>query len=95
MENKQYQKRIQQRKLSAFQEYSTSSFAWGASLLLFLVIIISSMDLAAREINYATMAASAVFLISAIIQYLITLKIKKEIIKYNDIKSSTRLIGCH
>lgn len=93
MENKQYMKRVEQRKLNSFQEYKTSTFAWGASLLLFLIIFILSFDLAAREIKYTSIAVSAVFLISAVIQFLVTLKIKNDILKYDDIKISTRIIG--
>ncbi|WIV11614.1 ABC transporter permease [Proteiniborus sp. MB09-C3] len=93
MVNKQYQKRIEHRKLNSFQEYKTSTLAWGASLLLFLVIFLSSIDIASGEINYLSMAVSAVFLASGIIQYLVTLKVKKEILKYDDIKRSTRIIG--
>ncbi|WP_352419757.1 ABC transporter permease [Proteiniborus sp.] len=93
MENKQYNKRIQQRKLNSFQEYKTSTFAWGASLLLFLIILISSIDIASGEINYLSAVVSGVFLVSGIIQCLVTLKIKKEILKYDDINSSTRIIG--
>lgn len=93
MENKQYKKRIQQRKLNSFQEYKTSTFAWGASFLLFLIILISSIDIASGQIKKLSLAVSLVFLVSGIIQYLVTNKIRKEILKYDDIKSSTRLIG--
>jgi len=93
MENKQYIKRLEQRKLNSFQEYKTSTFGWGASLLLFLIILISSFDIVTGEIKYTSIAVSAVFLASAIIQYLVTLKIKSDILKYNDIKKSTRMIG--
>jgi len=93
MENKQYQKRLDQRRLNGFQEYKTSTFAWGASLVLSLIIFISSVDLPNRQIKYLTATIAAVFLVSGIVQYLITMKIKAEILKTGNIKSSTRVIG--
>lgn len=93
MKNKQYVKRIQKRKLNSFQEYKTSALAWGASLLLFLIIFISSIDISSGKVNYLSASVSVVFLVSGVIQYLVTMKIKKEILKYDDIKSSTRIIG--
>jgi len=93
MNNKHYEQRIQQRKLNSFQEYKTSTFAVGASLLIFLIIFISSIDVSSGHVNYITLGISLVFLVSGIIQYLITRRIKTEILKYGKIKYSTRIIG--
>lgn len=93
MNNKQYLKRIEQRKLNNFQEYKNSDFAAGASLILALVILLFSFDFQTKKISQASLIVGGVYLISAFIQYLITIKVKKEILETNDIKKSTRVMG--
>lgn len=93
MNNKQYLKRIEQRKLNNFQEYKNSDFAAGASLILALVILFFSFDFQAKKISQVSLIVGGVYLISAFIQYLITIKVKKEILETNDIKKSTRVMG--
>lgn len=93
MENKQYLKRIEKRKLDSFQEYRNSAFAWGISLILGLLIVGFGFDISTKKISSISIMVGGVYILSALIQYLVTMKIKSEILKLNDIKKSTRLIG--
>lgn len=91
--NKQYIKRINQRKLNSFQEYKTATFGFGASFILFFIIALSSIDFATKDIKMSMLLVGGVFLVSSIIQFLVALKIKDEILKTGDIKKGTRTIG--
>lgn len=93
LKNKHYMKRIEHRRLNSFQEYRNATFAWGASLILALIIFIFSYDTSTREFSSLSLIAGGIYLVSAVIQYAVTIKIKKEILELNDIKKSTRLIG--
>lgn len=93
LENKQYLKRIEKRKLDSFQEYRNSAFAWGISLILALLILGFGFDISTKKINSIAIIVGGIYLVSAIFQYLITMKIKKEILQLNDIKKSTRIVG--
>lgn len=93
MKNKQYLKRIEQRKLNNFQEYKNSAFAWGITLILALLIIGFGFDIGTSKFNSKTAIIGGVYLLSAIFQLLITMKMKKEILITNDIKDSTRIMG--
>ncbi|WP_201259807.1 hypothetical protein [Tissierella sp. P1] len=78
MENKQYLKRIEKRKLDSFQEYRNSAFAWGISLILALLILGFGFDISTKKINSIAIIVGGIYLVSAIFQYLITMKIKKK-----------------
>lgn len=93
MKNKQYLKRIEQRKLNNFQEYKNAAFAWGITLILGLLIIGFSFDLGTFKINSTTAIIGGVYSLSALFQFLITMKMKKEILELDDIKKSTRSMG--
>lgn len=93
MENKQYIKRMQKRKLDNLQEYKNSEFAWRITFILALIILIASIDLGTFKFNLVASIISGVYLVTAIIQLLVTIKIKKDILKIGEIKNSTRKLG--
>lgn len=93
MENKQYIKRMEKRKLDNLQEYKNSEFAWRITFILATVIFIASVDIATFNINPIVSIIAGIYLISSIIQLLITIKIKRDILKIDDIKKSTRMLG--
>lgn len=93
MENKDYLKRIKQRKLNSFQEYKTSSFSFGASLILFFILLFNSIDFIEKSLNTTMFYVSIVYLITTIVQILIVSKIKKDILNNMEISHKTRLLG--
>lgn len=91
--NKEYIKKTVQRKLNSFQEMKTANFSWGASLIIFFVLLFNGFSLIDKTINIGVLIFSAIYLIEGIIQYTVAKKIRKEIIQFNSIKDSTRKIG--
>ncbi|SCY06957.1 ABC transporter permease [Alkaliphilus peptidifermentans] len=93
MENKHYYKRINGRKLNRFQEHSIVSYSWGVSFILSIAMLIFSYDIVTRQIESFIASLAFVFLGTGIIQFLISLRVKNEILKFNEIKGSTRKLG--
>ncbi len=93
MENKKYLKRIEQRKLSNLQEYTNSNFAWKVTLIISIIILIGSFDMGDFSIKPLMLGIAALYFVSSMIQLLITMKIKKEVIEFDDVKKSTRRLG--
>ena len=93
MENKKYLKRIEQRKLSNLQEYTNSNFAWKVTLIISIIILIGSFDMGDFSIKPLMLGIAALYFVSSMIQLLVTMKIKKEVIEYDDVKKSTRRLG--
>ena len=91
--NANYLKREKKRKLSRFVEYKTATFATGITFAIFLVILGGSFDFATQSFQIGSVTLSLVFLVSSIIQGLVSYKIQSDILKHGDIKDSTRKIG--
>lgn len=90
---KEYIKRETQRKLKGFKEYTSSQFAIGASALIFLILLISAVDLKEGTTNTVFLAISAVYLVSIVVQVVVSNKIKKDILELDDIQDGTRKLG--
>ena len=93
MENKKYLKRIEQRKLSNLQEYTNSNFAWKITLIISIIILIGSFDMSDFSIKPLMFGIAVLYFVSSMIQLLVTMKIKKEVIEFDDVKKSTRRLG--
>lgn len=93
MENKKYLKRIEQRKLNNLQEYTNSNFAWKITLIISLIILIASFDLGTFTFNPLILGIAGLYFVSSIIQLLIAIKIRKEVLKLEELKTSTRKLG--
>ncbi len=93
MENKQYKKRLEQRKLQSFQEYNNATFASGVSIVFAVMIVLFSIDVQTFEINRVGLLVASIWLASGVLQFIIQMMIRKEILSLGNIKSSTRKIG--
>lgn len=91
--NKEYVKRTTSRKLNRFQEYTTINFAWGASLILFFILLFNGYNIIDKTVNQGLLLFSFIYLAEGIIQFIISAALKKEIIEGSEIKKSTRIKG--
>lgn len=90
---KDYIKKETNRKLKSFKEYSALRFSIGAGIAIILILLFSGIDL--KEGNHSVLAlgTAAVYLVSIIAQYVVSNKVKKDILENNDIKDDTRKLG--
>lgn len=93
MNKKHYYKRIINRKLNNFQEYKTVTYSSGASFIIFLIVLLSAFDLSSKAFDISNLIISSIFLVSGLIQLLIALRVKKEIINDDEIRKTTRLLS--
>ena len=91
--NASYLKRERKRKLSRFTEYKSATFATGITFAIFLVIFFGAFDFATQSFNMGTVSASLIYLVSTVIQALLTFKIKSDILKKGEVSSATRKLG--
>ena len=88
-----YKKQLEESKFIKFREYSSLNFAVGASLFVGVVILLFSVDFTKKSFNIYTISAALLYFISALISYLVLIKLKKDVKANNDISSSTRKLG--
>ncbi|MGG1661724.1 ABC transporter permease [Brevibacillus sp. NRS-1366] len=93
MMSKHYVKRETKRKLKAFQEYKLSNFAWSSSLVLSILFVLAGYDLFEGTIDISFLALAGIYLVFGLLQLLISVKIKKDVLEGNEIKASTRFLG--
>ncbi|MFC5464221.1 ABC transporter permease [Lederbergia graminis] len=74
-------------------EYAQASFTWIASLLLTLILLINSFDFSAQTLKPTMFAISIVYAVFTLIQVLITVKIRKDLLRTGEIQKNTRLLG--
>ena len=91
--NASYLKRERKRKLSRFTEYKSATFATGITFAIFLVILFGAFDFATQSFNMGTVSVSLIYLVSTVIQALLTFKIKSDILKKGEVSSATRKLG--
>ncbi|MDF2949817.1 MAG: peptide/nickel transport system permease protein, partial [Sedimentibacter sp.] len=93
MNNKHYLKRIEQRKLNSFQEFNNLNFAFGASLILSLIILSLGYDFKTKQMGSANLLVGGIYLVSSLIIYFIASNVKRDILKFNDINKTNRRMG--
>lgn len=91
--NKQYNKREKKRKFNTFQEYKLANFALLFSLLIAIVLLISSFDFAGKEVNGTIFNIALLYIITTFLELMLLFKIRRDILKYNAIKKTTRILG--
>ncbi len=95
MENreKEYIKREQNRKLKKVQEFKATGFAAGATLILTLILLFNSYNFKTGEINQSMLLLAGGYFLTALVQFGIWFKMKKEVCQDNKLKKGTRLLG--
>lgn len=90
---KDYIKKETQRNLKSFKEYTALRFSIGSSIAILLIILVAGIDF--KEGNHSMLALgfSSIYLVSIIAQFVISNKVKKDILELDDIKDATRKIG--
>lgn len=91
--NKQYNKREKKRRFNTFQEYKLANFALLFSLLIAIVLLISSFDFAGKEVNGTIFNIALLYIITTFLELMLLFKIRRDILKYNAIKKTTRILG--
>ncbi|MCM3782697.1 ABC transporter permease [Neobacillus mesonae] len=86
-----YTRRSGQLKLS--NEYMQSQFTWVVSFALTLIFLFNSFDWGSGSLKPFAFAAFAAYAIFTVLQLMITLIIRKDLIKHGEIRSSTRALG--
>lgn len=74
-------------------EYMQSQFVWVVSLLITAVFLVCSYDFASGAIKPVLFAVFSVYALFTFIQVLITWLIRRDVVKYGEIRSITRRIG--
>lgn len=80
-------------KLKSSQDYSQASFAWMASSLLTVILLLGSFDFAAGTVRAPVLAAFAVYAVFTAIQIAITAKIRKDLYTHGAVQKTTRALG--
>lgn len=86
-------KRETKRKLKAFQEYKLSNFAWSSSLVISILFLFNGYDLFERTVHMPFLTFAGIYLLFGLLQRLVSVKIKKDVLEGHAIKTSTRIFG--
>lgn len=90
---KDYIKRETNRKLKGFKEYTALRFSMGASAAIMLIFLVAGVDFKDGNHSMLGLGLAAVYLVSIIAQFVISNKVKKDILELDDISDGTRKIG--
>ena len=93
MENKDYIKRESRRILKKFQEVRATGFSMGATFIIALIILFNSYSLKTMTFNSAVFSAGVFYGVTAVLQLLIWLKMKKDIVANKECPAGTRKLG--
>lgn len=95
MENreKEYLKRENNRKLKKVQEFKATGFSMGATLVIVLILLFNSYSFKTGEIKPTMLSMAGGYFVTALIQALIWVKMRNDIIKNNAVSKSTRVLG--
>ena len=91
--NNQYVKRTQARKLKHSQEYTSSRFAFGASLGIGLIVLVFSMDFKAMSISPVAAAVAGIFLAEGVFELIISQMLKSAVLQDREIPRPLRWTG--
>lgn len=92
-QNRHFEKREIKRKLNAFQEYKLSNFAGAFSLILAVLFFFNGFDIIEQTVTVSMLILSGLYLVFGVLQLLVSLKIKSDVLKGNQIRTSTRVFG--
>lgn len=82
-----------QQKLRSFPEFGQSNFAWLASLVLTIVLLANSYDFAGQAVKPFVFTVAAVYAVFTLLQLLITIRIRRDILVRGQIGSAARALG--
>ncbi|WP_422659991.1 ABC transporter permease [Paenibacillus sp. EC2-1] len=82
-----------QHHLKSSQEYSQASFTGVVSLTLTVILLLNSYDFAEKTIKPYIFAAFAAYALFSILQVVITILIRKDLLRHGHIRNSTRALG--
>lgn len=90
---KEYIKREQNRKLKKVQEYKATGFALGATLVIAAILLFNSYDMKTGEFKTLALTLAGGYFATAVLQFIIWIKMKNDIIKKDGVTTITRLCG--
>lgn len=82
-----------QHQLKSSQEYSQASFTGVVSLTLTVILLLNSYDFAGKTLKPYVFAAFAAYALFTILQVVITVLIRKDLLRDGHIRNSTRALG--
>lgn len=82
-----------QHQLKSSQEYSQASFTGVVSLTLTVILLLNSYDFAGKTLKPYVFAAFAAYALFTILQVVITILIRKDLLRHGHIRNSTRALG--
>lgn len=82
-----------QHHLKSSQEYSQASFTGVVSLTLTVILLLNSYDFAEKTIKPYVFAVFAAYALFSILQVVITILIRKDLLQHGHIRNSTRALG--
>lgn len=77
-------------RLKSSQEYRQAGFAWIASVLLTLLLLLNSYDWSLGEIKPFVLTAALVYLFFALVQTLLTLKLRGDLLQHGQVGTLVR-----
>lgn len=80
-------------RLKSSQEYSQASFAWVTSLLLSVLLLFNSYDWSLQEFRPFLLTALGIYLFFTLIQSVLTLRIRRDLIRQGTISVLTRRLA--
>jgi len=90
---KEYEKKVQNRRLSKFGEYTILSVGWIVSIAIAIAISFMAKDSDTGEISSGAMFFSMTYYLAGILGLLLSLKIKSDVTKNNAVSVFTRRIS--
>ena len=79
--------------LKMSSEYTQANFTWVISLFLTLIFLFNSFDFATKSVKQPVFIVAVIYLIFTVLQMIVTFKIKSNLEKDGEIRSSTRKFG--
>lgn len=77
-------------RLKSSQEYRQAGFAWIASVLLTLLLLLNSYDWSLGEMKPFVLTAALVYLFFALVQTLLTLKLRGDLLQHGQVSTLVR-----
>lgn len=90
---KEYLKKIENKKLKKFQEFTILNFSAGSTLVIFILLLFNSYNIIENKLNIFTLCIAAVYLLEALLQFLYLKIAKKQILSNGEINKKGRKIG--
>lgn len=91
--NKEMEKTTNKRLLKLSSEYTQSSFTTIISLILTVILLINSFDYSTGAVKPVMLAVSIAYALFTLLQFYITMRIKGDVLKIGELRTSTRRFG--